>query len=252
MFSTKEFQDWAKENVVRFAAVMTHIEGREDDDLLRTYGFRGFPSLALLDENGEALMKGIGRDVQSMSSAVTATRDHAELKAKIAAGEPVDPGRWLLARLGLNQLGLDEARAEFESLELEGEQRQAVIGHLVLLELQQLQGQLRQGQDKAEAAQQRVFEMYREGWKPPAGASQQVVYDMLLVAAAKDAEDKDAFAYAYQRVRDSMIAQQKNVEAMLERYKDNPQMLERVKPMVERMQQQLEELDATAEKFGVH
>ena len=57
VFSTTEFQSWGKNNAVLFAATMTKIEGRKDDELLRTYEFRGFPSMAILDAKGEAITK---------------------------------------------------------------------------------------------------------------------------------------------------------------------------------------------------
>lgn len=250
MFSTSEFQTWAKANVVPFAAVMTKIEGRENDELLRTYGFRGFPSLALLDPNGDAIMKNLARDVHSMASAVKAAADYAELKAKVDAGEEVDQGRWLLARLGLNKLELEPAMSEFASLDLEGEQRQEAIHHLVQLELGQLMSKAREGGDGAKAAQQRVLVMFHEDWKPPEGSSVQSFYDSLLIEAAKEQEDEAAFRYAYPRVRERLLEQKQTFEGYLDRYKDNEETLGRVRTMIERNEKELAELEAAASKLG--
>ena len=71
MFSKEDFQAWGKKDVVLFASVMTRIEGREDDDLLTKYGFRGFPSFAILDAEGEAITKQMGRDLASMQTAAS-------------------------------------------------------------------------------------------------------------------------------------------------------------------------------------
>ena len=251
MFSTSEFQTWAKANVVPFAAVMTKSEERPHDELLRTYGFGGFPSLALLDANGDAIMKGIGRDVHSMSSAVKAARDYEDLKAKFDAGDEVDQGRWLLARLGLNKLELEEAMNEFMSLNLEGEQRQAAIHHLVQLELGQLMGAMREGGDAAvKSAQQRVLVMFHEGWTPPEGAGEQRFYDSLLIAAAKEQQDEVAFRYAYPRVRAQLLEQKETFEGYLDRYKDDEATLGRVRTMIERNEKELAELEAAAKQLG--
>ena len=64
MFSSKGFQSWGKDNAILFAAVMTKIEGRKDDELLRTYEFRGFPSMAILDADalGSLALLGFSTD----------------------------------------------------------------------------------------------------------------------------------------------------------------------------------------------
>ena len=90
MFSKKDFQTWGKQNAILFAAVMTKIEGRKDDALLRTYEFRGFPSMAILDADGTAMTKKVPRDLYSMSNIVAAAPAYAKLSAAIEAGNEVD------------------------------------------------------------------------------------------------------------------------------------------------------------------
>ena len=250
MFSTREFQDWAKENVVRFAAVMTRIEGREDDALLRTYGFRGFPSLALLDERGEATNKRIGRDLTAMRTAVDATLAYRDLKSKVDAGEDYDRGDWLLSRIGLGMLDLATATAEFEAHELEGAQRQAVIEQLVLLELPNLATQARAGGDEEKAAQARVLALFRDGRTPPSGANQQAQYDALLIAAAREAGDAEAIRYAFPRVRASLDERLASYQRYLEQDPKDPQRIERIGPMIERTEREIAELEAEAKTFA--
>ena len=110
MFSKQDFQDWGKQNAVLFAAVMTKIEGRKNDDLLRTYGFSGFPSMAILDADGEAITKRVPRDLFSMQNIVAAAPDYVKLKAAEQAGEAVDGKAWFMARLGVGELEAKEAK----------------------------------------------------------------------------------------------------------------------------------------------
>ncbi|HMQ21913.1 MAG TPA: hypothetical protein PKE00_05445, partial [Planctomycetota bacterium] len=138
MFSTEGFQAWAKKNVVLFASIMTRIEGREDDALLRTYGFGGFPSMAMLDGGGEAITKKIGRDLPSMQTTATAAADYISLKNKVEAGEDVDPIKFFMARLGLGQLTAEEAAKEAAGLELDAVQKAILDKALLGLELDSL------------------------------------------------------------------------------------------------------------------
>ena len=85
MFSQKKFQTWGKGDAILFAAVMTRIEGRENDRLLRKYGFSGFPSLAILDADGALITKQITRNTGSIQSAMRASQSYASLKKKVDA-----------------------------------------------------------------------------------------------------------------------------------------------------------------------
>ena len=112
MFSTDDFQAWGKDNAILFAAVMTKIEGRKDDALLRTYEFRGFPSMAVLDASANAVTKSIPRDLQSMQRIVAATPGYVKLAAAVDAGEDVNASEWFLARLRLGKLTSAEAKEQ--------------------------------------------------------------------------------------------------------------------------------------------
>ena len=116
MFSNKEFQSFAGESTVLFASVMTKIEGRKDDELLRTYGFRGFPSMAILDASGEKKFDSLPRDVYGMRCVLGSVDDYLALKDKVDAGETVDEKAWFLARLGVGEVDVSSARKELESL----------------------------------------------------------------------------------------------------------------------------------------
>lgn len=51
-----------------FLSVMSRVRGRKDDNLLKTYGFRGFPSFAALDATGKMLAKPRGRSLAAFET----------------------------------------------------------------------------------------------------------------------------------------------------------------------------------------
>lgn len=245
MFSTEGFQAWAKKNVVLFASIMTRIEGREDDALLRTYGFGGFPSMAMLDGGGEAITKKIGRDLPSMQTTATAAADYISLKNKVEAGEDVDPIKFFMARLGLGQLTAEEAAKEAAGLELDAVQKAILDKALLGLELDSLMAGARTP-DGAAAAGAKVYELYKAGRVPAAGASQEAFYMAMLVKIAEENDDGPAFLVAYPHVRKQAAETVKRLEDMMTK---TPAMKERIETSLQRMQKQLADLDAKAEAF---
>ena len=249
MFSKKDFQTWAKADVVPFAAVMTKIDGRPHDDLLRTYGFRGFPSLAVLNAEGEAIAKGFGRDLYTMKNVVKWAPLYSKLEAEHEAGEKVNGKEWLMARLGMGKIEADEARTEIASLDLSGKPKQDAEQSLFVMEMTALSRQARRrdaGPDFHMEACTKVYDAFKAGRRLPQGAAPEGFFDDMLVEAAMSHKDHKAFQFAYKRVQESLQAQIKTMESRLPRYrsdlekfKDNEQLLPRIHAAIERAETQI-------------
>ncbi len=254
MFSTDDFQSWVKDNAIPFAAVMTKIEGREDDDLLRTYGFRGFPSLAVLDSSGDALTKSVPRDLPSMKRYVTAAGAFAKLDKLKEAGKDYDEQAYLMARIDLGEIEAAEAYAEIERLGLKGDAKKTAMQNAFIIEMGEVQKSVqRRGVSEEDMAEARgkVYAAFQAGKRLPAESSPQAFVDEMLIEAAQEHNDSDAFKYAYARVHESRKERVEMLEGYRPRYKDNEQMRGRLEEAITNAQKTLEELEATAKKLGV-
>ncbi len=266
MFSKSDFQSWAKGNVVRFAAVMTKIEGRKDDSLLRTYGFRGFPSMALLDAEGEVITKKIAHDLFTISNTVAAAVLHQKIQKQIDAGEDYNKADWYMARLGMGELSFDDAKSEFATIKLSAEQKTKAEQQILVMEVSALQTSVR-GREVPEGAREAamtgVYQIFKSGRRLPETASQVGFFDSMLIDAAKKNNDAAAFKFSYARVHAASLARiesmQKTIPRIrldIDKYKDDEKMLKRVeraleryKQFIERAKKDLVELEAQAEKF---
>mgnify|MGYP001341760569 FL=1 len=266
MFSTDDFQAWGKDNAILFAAVMTKIEGRKDDALLRTYEFRGFPSMAVLDASANAVTKSIPRDLQSMQRIVAATPGYVKLAAAVDAGEDVNASEWFLARLRLGKLTSAEAKEQLAEAGLSGDAKEEAQQSMFVLEMTELSKAARRRDASAEdkmAACEAVYAAFKTGRRLHAGAPPEAFVDDMLIDAAKSNGDKAAFGHAYERVKQRHMKRIKDMEgfkaryeADVEKFKDDEQKRERAKSTVGRIEQimgqaeeQLQQLEALAKKM---
>lgn len=221
MFASKDFQSWGKDNAILFAAVMTKIEGRKDDQLLRTYEFRGFPSMAILDSDANAITKSVPRDLFSMQNVVAASTEYAKLSADAAAGKKVDPAAWYISKLGLGKLTAQEAKEQFADAGLAGEAKTKAEQMLFVLEMTELsksaRGREATAEDKMEACVA-VYEAFKAGKRLPKGASCETWVDDMLIDAAKSNNDKEAFAHSYERVKTRHLKRIEEMKVFLARY----------------------------------
>ena len=268
MFSKTDFQAWGKQNAVLFAAVMTKIDGRKDDELLRTYEFTGFPSMAILAADGEAITKSVPRDLYSMSNIVAAAPAYAKLSAADEAGDEVDQKQWLMARLGMGMIKAEEANELIASTGISGEMKTKAEGMAFVLEMGELSGSVRgrgvTAEDKM-AACEAVYEAFKAGKRLPDGCSAEAFVDDMLIDAAKSSKDKAAFAHAYERVKARHVEQVETMKGYLPQYeadlvknKDDEKLLERTKGTLKRIgeiigeaEKKIAELDATAKELKV-
>jgi len=246
VFSDKKFQAWGKQDVVLFASVMTRIKDRKDDALLSAYGFRGFPSLALLDSEGEMVTKEIGRDLYSMQTVSAAVSVYHKLKPRVDAGEEVDQAAWFMARLGMGELKLEEAKKEAAGLKLNDEQKETASKQIFVMELDGLVQQLRKRSMEVDAAGDAVYAFYKQGKRLPDGASLTSFYDQMLVKGASKAKDAEAFFFSYPRVKEGMTTQLESLEKGQLQYKDNERAQEYFKRNIESTKKQIAELEIQA------
>lgn len=267
MFSKKDFQTWGKQNAILFAAVMTKIEGRKDDALLRTYEFRGFPSMAILDADGTAMTKKVPRDLYSMSNIVAAAPAYAKLSAAIEAGNEVDQKQWLMAQLGMGRIKAMEAKAKIASSGLSGKAKARADMMVFVLEMAELAGSTRGRNVTAEdkmAACVAVYEAFQAGKRLPPGSSPEPFVDDMLIDAAKSNKDSVAFAHACERVKARHLEQIKTMKGYLPRYradleknKDDEEKLKRTKSTLKRIdeiiegaKQKIADLETLAKKLN--
>lgn len=244
MFSTKEFQAWGKEKAVLFAAVMTRIEGRAEDDLLRTYGFNGFPSLALLDAKGEVITKKLDRDLHSMSTVVSAASKFAELKAKVEAGERVDAGAWLAARLGVGEIELADAKKERAALELPPAAAESIDQQIHVMEVTAL---LR-SRDSEKAT--KLYDLYKAGRRLPDGTSMATAHDSVLLEGAKHAGDATVFLAISPAVKQEYEKQLTGMREALAKFKNNAKAVEQITANIKSVEKKIAELDEAAAGFA--
>jgi len=216
VLSTDDFKAFSK-NVVPYLSVMTHIEGRKDDDLLTVYGFRGFPSLAFLDAEGNKIKVQAERSVKGFQ----ATADYLGLKAKVEAGDKSAAIPYFFAQMKLGDIDFKGAQEKVKTLKLSDEQMaqytEALIPLLATLPLDVAKIELKGlklsekqhakaqqvlmsseimnhlktfRQDRGAAAKAAFYKMWKEG-RTPTDMDQRptlIFWDLLLRKAGEDSD----------------------------------------------------------------
>ena len=230
MLSTDEFKVFSGK-VVPFLSIMSKIEDRKDDALLRTYGFGGFPSIAFLDADGNKLMKQGARTVEGFNESLTKVDAFVKLNAKAEAGDESAIVPALIAQMNLGgidyagaqakakgakftkdqklafttalipllaTLPLDAAKIELKGMKLNDEQNAQAQDILVGLEIA---GHLKNARrDNAAAAKVAFYKMWKDGRSPKAyGSNASRNYWGLLMAKATEDSDVKLFEAAWGR-----------------------------------------------------
>ena len=244
-----------------FAAVATRIEGRENDDLLTKYGFRGFPSLAILDASGKALVKGFKRDLGSMKAATEKSEKFLSMRAKVDSGEKYDHKAWFYAQLDLDQMTADEARGCAVALGLEGDEAKAVDSRILSLEIGEMMA-------KTEADHgAKVYKWFKAGRRLKAGSpkAQDDFYKAEVVSGAMKNNDAEAYKFGASAVRKSHERQLQQdrgilprVEPARKRFADNPKILAQIdkdvkmfKARIKRLEKALAAMDEFERRIAV-
>ncbi|MBK8979676.1 MAG: hypothetical protein IPM29_27570 [Planctomycetes bacterium] len=103
----------------------THIPGRPYDDLLRQKGFGGFPTLCVMDADGEVLyqLPGSDRSIEGFYAAVDRTERLLRARKAVETGEPGARNKLLLLLLDMGQVGFDDALAQAKELTLDPDEQ---------------------------------------------------------------------------------------------------------------------------------
>lgn len=127
------------EKVVPFLHITTRIEGMKYDGLLGEKGFRGFPSLAFMDAEGEVIHTQGDRSVEGFEKSLVALAKLKELEAKVAAGDKAAAWELLIAKWDLGMLEREDVETAKASMkELNDKQKAKLAWMLVELEVNEL------------------------------------------------------------------------------------------------------------------
>ena len=180
-----------------FVHITTRIEGHPYDDLLVKNGFTGFPTLAILDQEGNVLTKDVGRSVDAMSQAIGGMAVLIDLEKREAAGEEGLEKSLFKARLRLGKIDLVEAKTKLADLEFTDAERKELDSILLGKEMMEWLMDPLGGPD---AAMTKVYEAYKAGRRPDSSEQSQSLYYQILLDAAEKAKDAVAFEAAYEVV----------------------------------------------------
>ena len=177
-----------------FVHITTRIEGHPYDDLLQKNGFRGFPTLAILDDEGAVLTSEVGRSVDAMSEAIDGIASLIDLEKREKAGEEGLETDLFKARLRLGKIDLAEAKTKLAELDLSDAERKELDSILFGKEMMEWVMDPIGGPD---AAMTKVYEAYKAGRRPDDSEQSQSLFYQILLDAAEKADDADAFEFAY-------------------------------------------------------
>lgn len=190
--------------------VMTHIEEREDDELLYDLGGREHPSMFFLDAQGEVLARHDAEDPSAKALAATGEKvmRSLELKKKADGGDPGAKVDLAIVRCELGVIELSDLEGELEGVTLTPEQERAVdilradgtVSDMMLV--------LKKNRDQAaqDLAAEEFVALYRKGTHP-ARAANRLLYWRILADHAADAKDASMLKHSIAGLRDAAGAQ---------------------------------------------
>ena len=176
-----------------YLSVMTRIDGRKYDDMLITKGFRGFPSFAVLDAEGEIVVRHNGpRSVEGFQESVDRAQRYQDLVAKAATGDPVARIDLAILECELGRIDLVDCEARLKDLgELNAGQKKALGALRSKAAVEEQINKLRAangGQEAFESAVDAFLKMIREGALPAGGMEANMV-NRVLVSYAMQFKD---------------------------------------------------------------
>src|SRR5262245_20413819 len=96
----------------------TQVEGDKYQGLLKEKGFRGFPTLAFMDAEGNVLTVQGERSVKAFTQTLESLKAWQAAKAKAEGGDKGAKKDLFFAELDLGKLKVGEARAQLKALAL--------------------------------------------------------------------------------------------------------------------------------------
>lgn len=221
--SDQEFPEFAKE-VIPFLHTTTKIEGHPYDGLLLEKGFRGFPSLAFMDAEGNVIATHQGeRSVKAFRKTHADVKAYQDLQARIAKGEKGLDYALFVAEWNLGSLDYDKAKARAEAMgkSLTAEQKKEakqIVQDLEVLKHANALSMIRdqaQAEAAADEAGKHFHGMFTDGYRP--GPKAEARFWGLLANWA----DKNGKIESLEQA----------VAWMNKTYGDNPRMADRLKAL---------------------
>jgi hypothetical protein len=216
--SAKEFPAFAQE-VVPFLHVTTRITGHPYDGLLSEKGFRGFPSLAFMDAEGNVIARQSERTVEGFHKTLDAVKKFMGLKERVAQGEKNLEFPLLAAEWELGTLEWEPLKQRIAALPKLTKEQQAQADQMLLdAEVLHVSSTVRDAAAMA-AAGTRFQEMMTAGYAP--GPRAEMTFWSLLLRWADEKGD--------------LATYEKAAAYMKNRFSKDPNMAEAVKALDARL-----------------
>ena len=200
--------------MVPFLHITTRIEGRKNDDLLQKMGFRGFPSFAVLDVEGEIIAKHNGaRSAEAFQETLDQAAKFIDLQKRAAAGERGAIIELALMECQMGRIKLAECEARLSDVgELNDEQKATLAGLRVDGKIQEQLDKLNSDRSQAtfEAAAKVFLGMLEAGEKPSGGMAKNVFTQVRAghsMRTENAAEAEAIHEYLKQELKDTPKAQ---------------------------------------------
>jgi hypothetical protein len=176
------------------------VEGEPYPTLLQDKGFRGFPSLAFMDAEGEVIHTQGDRSVAGFQRSFTALDVLAKIDEKAAADDPAAATKLFLAKLALDKFEFEAAVAERAKLTAVTDEEALEIEEMLTnLEVQHVMKEA--GRDRA-AAGKRFAAMYADG-KVPTGFAARAFFSAIMAHAEAEG-DADLFEQAMDAMKEAL------------------------------------------------
>jgi len=189
--STPEFKAFS-ETVVPFVHVTTRLDDREHEDLLFDKGGNSFPTLLVLDAEGEVLARiQPPYSVPGFERMIARVRKYLDLAVATKPDDKPAQIDLLILRCDLGQIDFGQLEEALEPLgDLSDAQQAAVKGLETNAAVEEMRAYLQQSRwsdESKEAAGEEFFSFYEEGAHPSAPMSKQLYWTILAGHAVDNA-----------------------------------------------------------------
>lgn len=190
MKDAENFQEWAG-NYVLFTHITSRVDGAKYPRLLSEKGGRGFPYLVFLDAEGDVLIKVSGsRNVDGFKKDSEKLKSLLALKEKAASGDAGAKFDYLIVRIDLGLLSVEEAQKDRDSMRLSSAQVKKFDKAFVGLKIAAMLAKVRSREAAVDAGKQ-FAAMLKKGMTPSNPDSREwrnfMGYIMLYAEDEKDA-----------------------------------------------------------------
>lgn len=165
MKDADNFQEWAGDYVL-FTHITSRVDGAKYPRLLSEKGGRGFPYLVFLDAEGDVLVKVSGsRNVDGFKKDSEKLKSLLALKEKAASGDAGAKFDYLIVRIDLGLISVEEAQKERDSMDLSPAQSKKLDKAFVGLRVAAILAKVRSREAAVDAGKQ-FAAMLKKGMTP--------------------------------------------------------------------------------------